>query len=967
MRKLVLLTFLMGVLLHPDISAQKRKKSKPSSEYPASTSADARMEGFNKRKELSSKSLVKNVPFKNVGPTVMSGRVTDIDANTEDPSIFYVAYASGGLWKTESNGSSFFPIFDNEMTMSIGDIAVDWKNKETLWVGTGENNSSRSSYSGSGMYKSEDQGKTWKHLGLEDSHHIGRIIIHPESPQTVWVASAGHLYSPNSERGVYKTTDGGETWNKTLFINDSTGIIDLIIDPSDANILYAAAWEKDRKAWNFKESGVSSGIYKSTDGGENWTLITGGDSGFPQTSGTGRIGLDISVSNPQIVYAILDNQDFRDKEEEDEEEGLTKEQLRTMSSSEFLDLGDKDVESYLRDYGFPRKYKASSVKEMVRSGEITPLALVEYVEDANRLLFDTPVKGAEMYRSDDGGKTWRKTHDDYIDNLVYTYGYYFGQVRVSSTNPDHVYTMGVPLIKSDDGGETWKSISRENVHSDHHALWLNPSREGHIINGNDGGINISYDDGKTYYKCNSPQVGQFYSVMVDMSDTYNIYGGLQDNGVWFGPHDYEESYRWQSSGRYPYRSIMGGDGMMVAVDTRDNETVYTGFQFGNYFRVNTHTGERKRITPQHELGERPYRWNWESPIINSKHNQDVVYFGSNHFHRSLDKGENFDKLSGDLTRGGKKGDVPYGTLTTLSESPMKFGLIYVGSDDGYIHLSQDGGYNWSRVSDNLPQWFWISQIDASNHQEGRVYASLNGYRWDNFEAHVYVSDNYGSTWRRIGTDLPQEPVNVVKEDPVNEDIIYVGTDHGVYVSLDRGASFMAMEGELPAVPVHDLLVHPRENHLVLGTHGRSFYVADVSTIQQMNSELMAKTTHLFQPDVVNYNSRWGASFGWREPFEPEVSMTYYANAAGSASFQVKTKEGDVVKEWTQDADKGLNMVGYDLSFEESAKSKIESEDKKVEKANNGKFYLLPGKYDVTVTMAGQSSSTTLEVKERRGR
>ena len=334
-----------------------------------------------------------------------------------------------------------------------------------------------------------------------------------------------------------------------------------------------------------------------------------------------------------------------------------------------------------------------------------------------------------------------------------------------------------------------------------------------------------------------------------MAKPYNIYGGLQDNGVWFGPHSYQHSNRWHASGQYPFKMIYGGDGMQVAIDTRDNQTVYTGSQFGSYARVNTKTGERKSIRPQHDLGERPYRWNWQSPIAISKHNQDIVYFGSNYFHRSMDQGNTFEKLSVDLTKGGKKGNVPYGTLTTIAESPLKFGLIYVGSDDGLIHVSKDAGYTWSMISGTLPTDFWVSRVDASRHSEGRVYASLNGYRWDNFEALVYVSENYGENWKRIGLDLPAEPVNVIKEDPENENIIYVGTDHGVYISLDKGATFSAMDGGLPAVPVHDLVIHGRDHDLVLGTHGRSFWVADVQHIKALNDEILAKDLYVFSIDA----------------------------------------------------------------------------------------------------------------------
>ncbi|MEM7297654.1 MAG: glycosyl hydrolase, partial [Bacteroidota bacterium] len=842
-------TYLLFLLLIPFLTfSQKKKKSTA----PASTSAEQRWQGYQQRLNLEEGSLVKNVPFRNVGPTVMSGRVVDLAVDPNDPSHFYVAYASGSLWETFNNGTSFTPLFDNQIVMTIGDIEVDWNNN-TIYVGSGENNSSRSSYSGYGVFKSADNGETWEHLGLEETHHTGRIILHPEDPNTLWVAALGHLYSENSDRGVYKSTDGGQSWNKTLFVNNRTGVVDLIIDPSNPDILLAAAWEKDRKAWDFTESGDGTAIYRSENGGDSWSKISN-DSGFPNTNGTGRIGLAFAPSDPSIVYAILDNQDRREKDEDDEKKAVTKDVLRSMNNATFLALENKDINEFLDDNRFPREYNAVDIKKDVETGKVKPNDLVAYVEDANSLLFDTPVKGGEMYRSNDGGKTWNKTHEDYIESMIFSYGYYFGQVRVDPQNPDIIYTMGVPIVRSDDGGKTFESINEDNVHVDHHAIWINPLNSKHLILGNDGGVYVSFDTGATWINCNSPSVGQFYSIAVDMAEPYNVYGGLQDNGVWRGPSTYEYSRGWYQEGKYPYERLMGGDGMQVAVDNRDNETVYTGYQFGNYFRINTKTGTRKYITPRHKLGDAPYRWNWEAPIAVSSHNQDIVYFGSNRFHRSMNKGDDFETLSEDLTNGGKKGDVSYGTLTSIAESPLRFGLLYVGSDDGLIHNSRDAGASWSNISNGLPKDFWVSTVEASNHKEGRVYASLNGYRWDNFEPMIFISENYGRSWKNISNGLPHEPVNVVKEDPENENIIYVGTDHGVYVSVDRGSTYQAFGEGLPNAPVHDLVVHSRDNDLVLGTHGRGIYIGDISLVQQLTNELLAKSLHVFPIKEMSFST-----------------------------------------------------------------------------------------------------------------
>lgn len=940
--------------------AQKKKKS---IDVPPATSAELRWDGFQRRLELEENSLVKNVPFRNAGPTVMSGRVVDLAVDPNDPSHFYVAYASGSLWETKNNGTSFDPLFDNQIVMTIGDVVVDWEN-DIIYVGSGENNASRSSYSGYGVFKSNDNGNSWEHIGLEETHHIGRMLVHPTDPNTLWVAALGHLYSENAERGLYKTTDGGKSWNKTLFVNNRTGIVDLVMHPDNPNVLIAAAWEKDRKAWDFTEAGEGTAIYRSEDGGTTWKEIED-NAGFPDTGGTGRIGLAMAPSNPSIVYAILDNQDRRPKEENETQTAITKDQLRTMSKESFMQLANKGINQYLDDNGFPSQYNAVDIKNDVEQGKIRPLDLVSYVEDANSLLFNTPVKGGEMYRSDDAGKTWKKTHEDFIEGMIFSYGYYFGQVQVDGQNPDVIYTMGVPIVRSEDGGKTFKSINESNVHVDHHAIWVNPKNPKHLILGNDGGVYVSFDTGATWINCNSPSVAQLYSIAVDMATPYNVYGGLQDNGVWKGPSTYEYSRSWYQEGKYPYERLMGGDGMQVAVDTRDNEIVYTGYQFGNYFRINTRTGDRKYITPRHNLGDAPYRWNWEAPILLSSHNQDIVYFGSHRFHRSMNQGDTFETLSSDLTKGGKKGDVSYGTLTSISESPTRFGLLYVGSDDGLIHISKDAGANWSSVSAGLPTDFWVSSVQASAHKEGRVYASLNGYRWDNFQPLVYVSDNYGKSWKNISATLPLEPVNVIKEDPENENILYVGTDHGVYVSLDGGASYHAFFNGLPNTPVHDLVVHPREKELVLGTHGRGIYIGDVSLVQQLNKEIVQKELHVFPAQKMTLSSRWGTSRSWRDAFEPSTDVRFFANASSTGKIELLYKD-QVVSSNEITITKGLNYNSLDLRVEESFKDLLEDASE-YKAAENGSYYLVAGDYTIRVSTATTSEEIKLEVKSPRER
>ncbi len=796
------------------------------------TPAAERLKSMQQRKTLQQQSLVNHIPFRNIGPSVMSGRVDDIEVNPEDPTEFYVAYATGGLWHTTNNGQSFTSVFDSEDVIGIGDIAVNWRTK-TIWVGTGEVNSSRSSYAGIGVYKSSNNGKSWQYLGLPESHHIGKIQLDPTNDNIAWVAVLGHLYSANKERGVYKTVDGGKTWKQTLFINDNTGAVDIDINPTNPSELYAAAWYRTRRAWSFGPAGKTSGIYKSTDGGETWSLITKPGSGFASGNNLGRIGIAVYPKNPQIVYAVLDNQTAKPDTAKKDTATYLLEQLKNLSIEEFSRLNNAKLDTLLKRNRLSPKYSALMVKELVEGNKLKPTSLYDYL-DVNTGFEGTPI-GAEVYRSDNGGFSWHKTNQKEIP-IFFTYGYYFAKIYVSPYNPDKIFALGFSSQVSTDGGRTWKKMDKANVHADHHALWVDPKRDSHLINGNDGGVNITYDDGENWFKANTPPVGQFYSVTIDSAKPYNVYGGLQDNGVWYTP----STNRGTSSinaglglGDDLAKNIGGGDGMQVQVDLRDNHTTYYGSQFGEYSRSNRLTKEgTKRITPRHQLGEVPFRFNWQTPILLSPHQQDVLYYGSNHFHRSLNKGDSLPGLSGDLTTNPKQNNVPYGTLTTITESPIKFGLLYIGTDDGNIQLSKDGGYTWTNVSTKLPKGLYVSRVTASAFKEGRVYASLNGYRNDNFLPYLYISENYGATWKQIGKELPNEPINVIKEDNKYDSIIYVGTDGGLYVSINAGNSFMGWTNGLPkSIPLHDIVVHPRDNEIVLGTHGRSIYIAKLDSVQ----------------------------------------------------------------------------------------------------------------------------------------
>jgi len=904
-------------------------------------------------------SIVEQLPFENIGPSIMSGRVVDLDVNPDQPSEFYVAYASGGLWYTNNNGTSFTPVMDNSPTLNIGDIAVDWKTG-LIWVGTGENNSSRSSYAGIGMLKSSDHGKTWENMGLEDTQHIGRVLINPNNPDEVLVAAMGHLYTKNEMRGLYKTTDGGKTWTRTLFVNDDTGVIDLEAVPGDFNTLYATTWQRSRKAWDFVESGEGSGIWKSTDAGGTWTKVSTETSGFPQGAGVGRIGL--AVYDAQTTYVVLDNQDRRaSKAKKTKNEGLTKEDFKTMSNEDFMDLPAADLDGYLRKNRFPREYTAASVVAQVKKGEVKPADLASYLEDANSIMFDTPVKGAEIYKTSDGGKTWAKTHEGYLDGVYSSYGYYFGEIRVNKANSNKLYVLGVPFIKSDDGGKNWMSISKENVHSDHQALWVNDRLEGHIINGNDGGVNISYDDGEHWIKNNQPAVGQFYYINVDNETPYNVYGGLQDNGVWKGPSNYEASTRWEGTGHYPYEGIGGGDGMQVQIDSRNSNIVYTGSQYGFYFRVDLATGKRSYLQPKHTLGEAPYRWNWMSPILLSSHNQDIFYMGSNKLHRSLQQGEDLEPISPDLTKGGKPGDVAYGTLTCIAESPFQFGLLYTGSDDGLVYVSHDSGGSWENISEGLPKDLWVTRVVASKYEKSRVYVSMTGYRNDDFKPYVFVSEDYGKTWTSVQGDLPEvAAVNVIKEDPKQADILYLGTDNALFVSLDRGTSWDKFGGGLPPVAMYDLVIQDRENELLVGTHGRSIYKANIKSLRSYN-QVKDQDLAILAIEEQKSSTRWGSSWGrWYDTFEPEMQFVVYSSKAQKLIVEIKAENGMKLQQFSVDGFQGFNYVNYDFSASSQWVEKYnkKTKDSKFKKAQNGMYYLPKGTY--TVQIGKKKSKLTLK-------
>ncbi len=908
---------------------------------PQATSHVKILKTTNQLDSLIAASWVAELPLTSIGPSVMSGRVTDLDVNPNATHEFYVAYASGGLWYTDNNGTSFVAVMDNSPTQNIGDIAVHWPT-HTIYVGTGENNASRSSYAGMGILKSTNKGNSWTQLGLADAHHIGKIEINPNNPNEVVVGVLGPLYSKSETRGMYKTMNGGQTWIKTLDLPDPTGIIELSVVPNDFNIMYAAAWEKERKAWDFSASGAKSGIYKSTDAGNSWTLISTKESGFLQGKGVGRIGL--ASFDAKTIYAIVDNQDRRPQFDLSYNK-LKKQDFEGISLEAFMAIDKKLIKNFLEDNGFPKAYTVDRVRDEVRNGKLKPSDLALFLYNANDDLFDTPVSGPQVFRSDDGGLTWSKTHTDFLDDVYYSYGYYFGMVHVSPVDKNHIYIYGVPILTSTDGGKSFERLDTPNVHADHHALWINPKNPKHLLNGNDGGVNISYDGGQNWSKANQPSVGQFYTVYADTQKPYHVYGGLQDNGVWEAVHTTVESVRWHQSGHNPWTGIMGGDGMQIQVDSRNANIVYTGYQFGNYFRIDRDAGERKFIQPKHKLGEAPFRFNWQTPILLSIHNNDIIYLGSNKLHRSLNQGDNWEAISKDLTKGAKKGNVPYGTLTAIDESRNSFGTIVVGSDDGIIHLTQNSGSTWRRISDKLPQNLWVSRVQFSKHNPNRIYATLNGYRWDDFSPYVYVSNDLGTSWNNISSNLPNAAVNVIREDATNKNLLYLGTDNGLYTSIDEGKNWHIFNKNIPRVAVHDLFIQESENHLLVGTHGRSIYLLALDAVQQL-PELSKKTFAVLAPKVQKHSNRWGSKrSAWFDAFTPSFHWTFFAQEPSNGVWSLVSDKGVIVFEQAISFNKGLQQLLYNFTMDAAVIKQFNRKHKTdLKAADDGNLYLPKGKY-----------------------
>jgi len=770
--------------------------------------------------------------LRSIGPAFTSGRVVGLAVDPNNPSHYFVAAASGGVWKTVNAGTTWTPVFDREGSYSIGCIALDPKNPLTVWVGTGENNSQRSVSYGNGVYRSEDGGKTWKNVGLKTSEHIGRIVIDPKDSNIVYVAAQGPLWGPGGDRGLYKTADGGKTWKQILKISENTGVTDVVIDPQDPDTLYAASYQRRRHMWTLIDGGPESAIYKSTDAGASWNKLR---PGLPTTE-MGRIGLTVSPVDPNVVYATIEAAD--------------------------------------------------------RKGGI--------------------------FRSSDRGGSWEKRNEFDAGAM------YYARIVADPKYVDRIYVMNVFLMVSDDGGRTLRRLGEKSKHVDNHEIWIDPNNNDHYLVGCDGGVYESYDRGANWdFKRNLP-IMQVYDVTTDNSAPfYNVYGGAQDNFDVGGPSRTRNASGITNSDWFV---TLGGDGFRTQVDPEDPNTIYTEFQNGSLSRFDKRTGERIGIQPEIGRNEDPLRWNWDSPIIISPHSHTRLYFAADKLFRSDDRGDSWQVVSGQLSRGLDRDKLPvmgkiwsidavaknqstafFGNASALAESPKKEGLIYVGTDDGLIQVTEDGGKNWRKIEKlhDVPELAYVSRIVASNHDANTVYAAIENHQNADFKPYLLKSTDAGRTWTSIKSNLPANgPVWAIAEDFVNPNLLFVGTEYGLFFTIDGGQKWIQLKGGLPTIQVRDLIIQKRENDLVVATFGRGIYILDNYTpLRQLKPEMLKQDGVLFPvKDALMYIQAQpiggrGKSFQGESFYEAEnppfgATFTYYLKEA------VKTR-----KEKRQDTEK----------------------------------------------------------------
>jgi len=814
---------------------------------------------------------------------------------------WYVGPRNGGVWKTVNNGTTFTCISDAFGTTAVGDIAVATSDPNVVWVGTGDAFNARSSYYGNGVWRSNDAGESWKNMGLNDSHHIAKIIVHPSDPLTVWVAAMGHLFSENDERGVFKTTDGGKSWVKVLFIDNKTGVIDLVINPVNPEILYAATYEKKRTAWTYEPGGVKSRIHKTTDGGKTWSVLEGG---LPQGP-LGRIGIDIHRANPDILVAVIQNLNVKPGTDPD-------------AKAPFDEFTDHSFDNLI---------------------------------------------GGEVYLTSNAGKSWKRINDPEKTDVSGKAAYSFNRITIDPVNPDKVYIIGSGMYYTLDGGKTWpqgreQRLFRSNF-GDNRIFWIDPKDPRHIMLGSDGGIYSSFDGGNTMNHYYQLPLGEVYQVEADMETPYNIYIGLQDHETWKAPSN---SWAGEIS---PADWVITGmwDGMYSKVDPENNRWIYYTTQFGSHHRVDQAAGERVPITPKPSEGEPFYRFTWTTPLALSPHNSAIIYTGAQMVLRSLNRGETWEPISPDLTDNDRnkimgKGHIRYCTVTTIAESPVKAGVIWAGTDDGHLQMTIDFGNQWTDFTPNLtalgaPASMWVSRVFASNHDAATAYVTKNGYTDDVMTPYIFKTTDYGKTWKKITAGLPDSPVNVVVEDLKNPKLLFAGNDIGVYVSLNGGESWEALRVNMPPAVVRDLMIHPRENDLIVGTYGRGAWVTDISPLQQLNPETEAKQMNLF--DI--------------EP-KPQMNFSqqaFWGNYQMMGDNHLNTRnEPNGLEIWYYFSEE-LKTQAVITVFDADGKQVFERKVKPVK--GLGKIYWstaqsLPGKYSVKLTCGNLSETKTGTVLEK---
>ncbi|MBN1272292.1 MAG: hypothetical protein JXB26_08480 [Candidatus Aminicenantes bacterium] len=737
--------------------------------------------------------FLKHFKWREIGPANCGGRITDIEAVEADPRIIYAGAATGGVWKTTNAGITWKPIFDDQPNASIGDIGLSRSNPDILYVGTGEANNRNSSPWGSGVFKSINGGESWSFVGLKETRHIGRVLVHPENPDIVYVAALGHLWGLNPVRGVFKTTDGGETWEKVLYLDERTGVTDLTMDPENYDILYAAAHERLRDHFDAGDPedqwGPKAGIYLTRDGGKTWTKAV---EGLPKEE-MGRIGLSAARTQPGKVYAFV-----------------------------------------------------STEKTNYRYRGVTHTA-----KDPD------PEKGG-VFVSTDYGRTWT------IKNNYHDRPSYYSQIRVDPNDDDVIWLCGSPIGYSEDGGTTIKNgfPVQGRTHIDYHAIWIDPNNSDHVITGGDGGINITFDRGKKWEVLTHIGLAQFYAIAVDMRKPYYVYGGLQDNGNWGGPSRSRRNSGIVNADWFP---LSNADGFFCQVDPTDYKTVYIETQTGFVMRMDLGTGDGTFIRPrppaakESEKRER-YRFDWNTPMLLSAHNPRTLYFGGNKLFKSVDRGDNWKVISPDLTA---DPDSKVTAIVSIAESPLEPGMVWTGTNDGNVYLTRNDGAEWKLLNQNMkgaPREYWVKRIEASHHETGRAYVVFDGHRHDDIMPYIYVTEDFGRTWKKITNGLPEGSVYVIREDPKNPNLLFAGTEYAVYVSMDRGAGWKRFMEGMPTVPVHDLLIHPRDFDLIAGTHGRGIWIVDnITPLQQMKPEVLEKAIHLFdiRPEVI-----WASMYEW---------------------------------------------------------------------------------------------------------